>query len=282
MMKYSYINALRSYAMNKKLQQHYWNPLLDQIEFVDEEQIIYTFNKKQESGTWNGWHFHENCGELLSVTDGVMVVCTKQVTFYVQANRAVWIPSGLEHEWYMPTKTANRTLFIHNSVLHEFGQLKNAQVIEVTPLLRELIVSIHELELDFKEEANRRLGLVLVDRVYAARKCLEALPMPQNHKLIELCMQLIIAPDTSAVLSDWSRKLDVSEKTLARTFVRETGLNFRAWQNKLRMQYAKKDLDAGIKVTDVALNCGYNSLSSFIAAFKRSYGQTPGAVNRFL
>ena len=84
----------------------------------------------------------------------------------------------------------------------------------------------------------------------------------------------------AVILSDWSRQLDVSEKTLARTFVRETGLNFSKWQNKLRMYSAKKDIDAGLKVTDAALNCGYNSLSSFIAAFKKSYGHTPGALNR--
>lgn len=268
--------------MNKKLQQYYWNPIIDKVELVNEEQFIHTFNEKQASGTWNGWHFHKNCGELLIVTDGIMVVCTKTGSSYVQKNRAVWIPSGLEHEWYMPTKTDNRSLFIHDSVLDGFEQLKKYHVIEVTPLLREIVVSMHELSLGLGEDANRRLGIVLVDRICVARKCLDFMPMPQNHKLVELCTQLIIAPDTPVVLSDWSQQLDVSEKTLARTFVRETGLNFRKWQNKLRMQSAKKDIDAGLRVTDAALNCGYSSLSSFIAAFKKSYGQTPGALNRSL
>ncbi len=266
--------------MNKKLQQHYWNPSIDQTEFVNEEQFIYTFNEKQTSGTWNGWHLHKNCGELVSVTDGTMVVCTKASSSYVQKNRAVWIPSGLEHEWYMPVKTDNRSLFIHDSVLQGFEKLKESHIIEVTPLLRELIISIHDLELEFKEEASRRLGVVLVDRICAARECSDIMPMPQNHKLVELCTQLIISPDTPAILSDWSRQLRVSEKTLARTFVRETGLNFRAWQNKVRMQSAKKDIDAGLTVTDAAFNCGYSSLSSFIASFKKNYGHTPGALNR--
>ncbi|HTN66106.1 MAG TPA: helix-turn-helix domain-containing protein, partial [Burkholderiaceae bacterium] len=35
-------------------------------------------------------------------------------------------------------------------------------------------------------------------------------------------------------------------------------------------------LERGERVTDVALACGYDSMSSFIAAFRQQMGATPG------
>lgn len=268
--------------MNEKLPEYHWDPNINRAELVNEEQFIYTFNEKQESGTWRCWHSHESCGELISITDGIMVVLDKKGASYVQINRAVWLPPRLEHEWYMPTRVANRSLYVHESVFAGFEELKDRHVIEVTPLLREIIVAMHDMKFESQNEANKRLGLVLVDQLCSARKYENTLPMPQDHKLIELCTQLMITPDIPITLSDWSEQLNISSKTLARIFVRETGLNFRAWQNRLRMENAKRDMEAGINVTDAALNCGYNSLSSFIAAFRKYYGSSPGVHKRSL
>lgn len=266
--------------MNEKRPEYHWDPNQNRTEPVNEEQFVYTFNEKQESGTWRCWHSHECCGELISVTDGIMVVLDKMGASYAQSNRAVWLPSKLEHEWYMPTRVANRSLYIHDSAIRGLKELEEPHVIEVTPLLREVIAAIDDVKFELKEEANKRLGLVLVDQLCSARKCEDTIPMPQDHKLVELCTQLIIAPDTPMSLSDWSEQLNISSKTLARTFVRETGLTFRTWQNKLRMENAKRDMEAGLTVTDAAFNCGYNSLSSFIAAFRKYYGSPPGAYKR--
>ena len=266
--------------MLEKVPENHWDPNLNTLEPVCEEQFIYTYNEQQEAGTWRSWHSHQRCGELISVTSGNMVVISKQGSSYAQKNRAIWIPANLEHEWYMPVKTANRSLHIHTSALHDIKGLDQLHVIKVTPLLRELIASIDDVKLELADEANKRLGLVLIDRISLAHKCEDTLPMPYEHKLVELCTQLLLAPDTSVTLSDWSEQLNISSKTLARIFVRDTGLNFRAWQNQLRMEYAHKDLEGGRSVTDAALNCGYNSLSSFIAAFKKHYGHPPGVHKR--
>src|SRR5690606_41943711 len=66
-----------------------------------------------------------------------------------------------------------------------------------------------------------------------------------------------------------------SERTLSRLFLRETGLTFRAWGQRLRLLSALPALERGERVTDVALGCGYESLSAFIAAFREQFGATP-------
>jgi len=45
----------------------------------------------------------------------------------------------------------------------------------------------------------------------------------------------------------------------------------------LRLISALERLEQGAAVTEVALDCGYNSPSAFIAAFRRQFGATPGA-----
>lgn len=264
--------------MAKILRKHYWNPVLHKIDYVNEEKIVHTFNEHQESGTWNGLHSHDNCGELMTITKGLMVAYSEEKSFYAQEDRAVWIPSGLIHEWHMPVNTANRSLFIHNSVVKDVKGLQAMHVIKVTPLLREIVIALDDIE-DFSEEMNRRLALVLVDRIATARACVDnIIPMPRNKALLELATQILTEPATPVHLSDWSDRLQISEKTLTRIFIRETGLNFRTWYNILKMKTALNELESGKNVTEVAFNCGYNSISAFIASFKKYYGETPSQI----
>ncbi|MCE6982187.1 helix-turn-helix domain-containing protein, partial [Pseudomonas frederiksbergensis] len=63
-------------------------------------------------------------------------------------------------------------------------------------------------------------------------------------------------------------------------FQRETGLSFRLWRQRMRLLSALPALERGERVTDVALACGYESLSAFIAAFGKQFGLPPGEFFR--
>ncbi|MCO4883553.1 helix-turn-helix domain-containing protein, partial [Paraburkholderia caribensis] len=70
--------------------------------------------------------------------------------------------------------------------------------------------------------------------------------------------------------------LHVSEKTLSRLFVQQTGLTFRLWRQRLRLLNALPLLEQKQAVTEVALACVYESTSDFFAAFGDHFGNTPG------
>ncbi len=57
-------------------------------------------------------------------------------------------------------------------------------------------------------------------------------------------------------------------------FQQHRGLNFRAWRQRQRLLSALSLLQQGERVTDVALACGYDSTSAFIAAFRKHLGVT--------
>ncbi len=76
-----------------------------------------------------------------------------------------------------------------------------------------------------------------------------------------MCQGLEDATLRQLGLAGWGERLGVSEKTLSRLFLRETGLSFRVWRQRQRLLDALTPLEQGERVTDVALACGYDSLS---------------------
>ena len=147
----------------------------------------------------------------------------------------------------------------------------------VDALTRELIRSFCELPVEYDESGpDGRLAGVLLDRLRAAPEVRLSLPLPSDPRLKKLCSRLQRKPDDDRTLAAWGNEFGVSEKTLSRLFLRDTGLTFRAWRQRLRLLGALTPLERGERVTDVALLCGYDSTSAFIAAFRQQFGATPG------
>ena len=85
------------------------------------------------------------------------------------------------------------------------------------------------------------------------------------------------APGEPASLADLARRAGASLRTLQRLFPAETGLTLEAWRQKARLIAAVAALSAAARRSAVtAADCGYESPSAFIAAFKRQFGVTPG------
>lgn len=77
-------------------------------------------------------------------------------------------------------------------------------------------------------------------------------------------------------LGDVATALLVSQRTLRRRLAGE-GTSFRAVVDEVRMARARTLLDAGEPVATVARRLGYAEPASFIRAYKRQAGTTPGA-----
>jgi AraC-like DNA-binding protein len=231
-----------------------------------------------EGASLRPWHHHRR-GQLLYADSGVMQVGTTAGTWTVAPEQAVWVPPGVEHQVGHRSGVALRTLYIDPEVARELPG--ECCVVAVPALLRQLILRAMEIGLDYQpDSAAARLMAVILDELRRMTPEPLHLPQPRDPRLKKIAEALLADPADGRALADWAREAGASARTLARLFVRETGMTFGAWRERLRLTQAVARLAEGESVTAVAYDLGYHSPSAFIAMFRRSLGETPGRYLR--
>ena|SRR5690606_15153485 len=227
-------------------------------------------------GATTEWHSHA-WAQLSYAIRGVLSVHTATGRYLAPPQRAILIPPGLPHAVISSPVTEMRSLYVDADAVAWAPPC--CTVLQITPLTRELINAFSQFPANYDEHGpHGRLVSVLLDQLQAAPEARLHLPWPADPRLQHLCEELYEAPYLARKLGDWSAGLGVSEKTLTRLFWRETGFTFRAWRQRLRLLSALPLLEQRQRVTDVALACGYDSTSAFIAAFRKHTGITPGEL----
>ena len=89
---------------------------------------------------------------------------------------------------------------------------------------------------------------------------------------------VLTSPAHAGTTDDVARRAGLSARTLERLFRAETGMTFGMWRQKARLLESVRRLTARGSVTAAALDAGYSSVSAYIAAFKQTFGCTPGAM----
>jgi len=238
---------------------------------------VYARVESLPPGSWTRLHLHD-WTQLSYAVRGVLTVRTAAGTFFAPPQRAVWIPAGLEHEVSTSGRAEMRSLYLDRRVR---SLPTRCRVVDVSPLVRELIRSVCAIPVEYDERGpDGRLVRVLLDQLRALPEVAFSLPMPADPRLARVAEALQRAPDERRTLAGWARGAGASERTLARLFRRETGLAFGEWRRRLRLLASLSALEEGASVTAVAIDCGYESPSAFIAAFRRLFGGTPAEFVR--
>lgn len=153
---------------------------------------------------------------------------------------------------------------------------EEAAVVLITPLIRELISRVLGL---FASEAHDDtaslvVALLLVE-LRAAKRQVLSLPLPHGDTLREFSRQVRACPSDRRALPEIARQLGLEAKTLSRRFRKETGMTPDAWRRHARLLAGVAKLKSGKSVTEVALDLGFESVSSFTEAFRQTFGTTP-------
>ncbi|WP_165078637.1 MULTISPECIES: helix-turn-helix transcriptional regulator [unclassified Desulfovibrio] len=247
------------------------------VPFDTAQRPVYWFNDDFCANSWSRPHAHP-WGELAYTGHGGIVICTEYGNWLAPPHRAIWIPAGLRHEWYVPCDAKDCSLWIDQSVLLGVERFTRCHMLKITPLVREILLYLTPQPSVYGDDARGRLIVTLLDLLLDLPEVTDPQAMPRDHRLLELCTILLTTPGEASTLSEWAGRLGMSERNLGRLFRRETGTSFRSWRQFQRMQSAHARLRQGESVTAVALDCGYSSVSAFIATFKEHFGFTPGKV----
>lgn len=249
---------------------------LEKITPNDLDQVLphlITAKARDYAGGATGTHQHPRA-QLIYAGTGVMRVETASGCWVVPPMRGVWVPASTDHRVVMLGSVAMRTLYFRPNAAS--GLPDTCCLMEVRPLLRELIYALLEEPVDY--DLNGRGGLIaalILKELRFLRLPALHLPVPTEARLQKLCRTLIEQPDSPETLETWADQSATSSRTLARLFQRETGMSFSHWRQQARLVEALGQLGQGASVGSVADRLGYRSASAFTAMFKRVLGVEP-------
>lgn len=219
-------------------------------------------------------HVHREHQVVWTASSSILVAVGEQ-TWVLPPTLALWVPVGVEHTTSAPRAAAMRGVFVHPQIPSPWSK---PTVVAVTAVVRELIDLLSDVEL--LGPTRERAESLLLDLLRPVYVHPITLPMPVDPRALEVARHLEEHPSESLGIERWGRKVGASGRTLSRLFVEETGLTFSEWRTNARMRTAFARLAAGDPITAIAFDTGYSTPSAFIAAFRRTTGETPGRYFR--
>ncbi|WP_030902767.1 helix-turn-helix domain-containing protein [Streptomyces sp. NRRL F-5126] len=210
--------------------------------------------------------------ELVWVRGGTLTSRVGNRVFTVSEGHGLWMPAGVVHGGRATAGARfHDAVFAPDRTPVDFGE---PRTIAMTPLLEALLTHLSRTDLD--AAARARAESVVFDVLRPSERQF-ALRLPDDTRIDAIAEALLDDPADGRSLEEWALRLGISERTVTRAFRHATGLSFAQWRQMLRVHRALTLLSQGFDVMTVSETLGYAQPSSFIAAFRRIMGTTPGA-----
>lgn len=219
-------------------------------------------------------HVHRKA-QLILAARGLVTCVVAKGLWMVPPQCALWIPGGMEHSVRGVGDIELYVLFVDPDVAGELPT--ECCTVAITPLLRELVIAVSRLPpLYDRDGPPGHLIQTMLDQLVTAPVERLHLPLPADPRLRRIADELAADPSDRATIGEWARRVAMSERTLFRLILRETGMSFGRWRQQFQIMVALERLTEGDAVQAVAFELGYESASAFITMFKKALGQPPG------
>lgn len=251
-------------------------PLASRFELApdDGESAATTVGFSMESGgLHNEAHSHQEA-QLLYVARGEFMCEADNAWWIVPPGSALWIPGDMPHRVRGSAPLEGYNVFVAPSAARAMPS--ECRSVAVTPLLREVVVKLAARSAARGADGpGGRLVGVLLDELADVPVEEHRLPMPSDRRLRRLVELVTASPADGATAAEWGRRVGLAERTLTRTFARETGMSFGRWRRQLHVVMAIQRLSRGVSVQRVAEELGYDNASSFVTMFRKVLGEPP-------
>ncbi|WP_131867222.1 AraC family transcriptional regulator [Biostraticola tofi] len=246
------------------------NVLISEVE--DLPQHVLALGTDYPYGTFLDTHSHQRA-QFLYGLEGLMEVTTEDGKWMVLPYSGVWIPAGKPHSVKM-IGVSTRSLYIKPAYAPR--QPSQCEVLNVSPLLHQLILSAHHLPERYHDDGrDETLIALMLHEIRLASPLPYFTPLPRHTLLAELCAAFLLQPHIHSTAEEWARSLNKSVRTFTRLFRQQLGLTFSEWRLKACLMQALADMSQGSSVTEISLNLGYESLSAFTTMFRKQLGFPP-------
>jgi AraC-like DNA-binding protein len=199
-----------------------------------------------------------------------------QGSWVVPPQRAVWIPSGVDHEIHMIGDVSTRSVYLKDGVFEKASD--RCQVLGISPLLARLLAEAVDLPVAYEadERANHIMRLIIIE-LGSTVELPPNVPIRANAKLKSKCRRFLAKPDVADTIDDWAGDLRMSRRAFTRLFRREMGMCLSEWRQQAIVLAVLPRLASGEPVTAVALDYGYSNASAFGSMFRRVTGTAPSS-----
>ncbi len=237
--------------------------------------VVAAMAKDFAQGTSSAMHSHPRA-QLIFAPKGVMRVTTQKGFWLLPPLRALWVPAGVLHTTVAVSHVDMRTLYV--DIQAASGLWPDCQVIEVSSLLRELILSLTAEPMVYgQNERGGKIASLILSELPYAQTIPTQIPWPRDRRLVSVCERIMEEPGRNAALRTWADAVGASERTLIRLFQSELGMNYRQWVQQVRLADAVCRLSVGESIAHIARELGYRSPSAFSYMFRRVMGLAPTA-----
>jgi AraC-like DNA-binding protein len=219
----------------------------------------------------SGWHSHDG-GQFILVESGISHVRTEIGAWIIPSRRIGWLPPNVRHS----SRTSGRGRGWVILAPAEFAKSLPRQVcvLRASALLTASLERLTRLASN-DGRMRRLLWRVVAAEMRGARPEPLEVPMPSTPRILKAAQGVLETPTITADLDRLAGRAGMSRRSFTRHFRSETGLSFSRWKRTVIAHHALERIASGHKVSAVAFDAGYESVSAFIAMFRRKFGAAP-------
>ena len=228
-----------------------------------------------------GWHFHD-VHEIEYACRGVVEVRTQAGHYLLPPHQAAWIPAGLKHQTTLNAGVQTLAVLFEPRLVPAAGD--RVRIIAVSALLREMLLysvrwPISRTEPETEADSFfQTLGYVVAEALDDERPL--HLPV-SDDPLVSAAADYTRAHLDNVTVSDVTRAVGVSERTLRRIFRAHLGMSWRSYLLRARVLRSMALLTQPDRsVLEVSIAVGFDDAGAFARSFARHCGETPSAYKR--
>jgi AraC-like DNA-binding protein len=233
---------------------------------------FFASRSRVDSGTLFAAHQHRE-DQLAWMASGSMELSIQGERWHLRRDHLAWIPAGILHEMAFDEPGELISVYADTALRPRGDSWLRPRTLQAEALAGALM--LHLADASPEPGRRRQVRQLLADLLADSPAQHDAVALPRDPRARAVASSLLAHPADQRSLAAWALSLGVSSKTLARAFVADTGSSFREWRVRARLHAAARMLAGGGEVQHVARAVGYESVSSFIAAFKVRFGTTP-------
>jgi AraC-like DNA-binding protein/mannose-6-phosphate isomerase-like protein (cupin superfamily) len=228
-----------------------------------------------------GWHFHD-VHEIEYACRGMVEVKTDAGHYLLPPHQAAWIPAGLHHQTTLNAGAQTLAVLFEPRLVPMAGD--RVRIIAVSTLLREMMLYSGRWPIS-RTESGAEADSFFQTLGYVVAKALDderPLHLPvSSDPLVTAAADYTRAHLGYVTLSDVTRAVGVSERTLRRIFNTHLGMSWRSYLLRARVLRSMALLaQSDRSVLEVSIAVGFDDVGAFARSFARHCGETPSAYKR--